>query len=229
LGRLRKRILVVDDDADTCAMIADILQEDEYTLHLCLNGEQARDALEQEPFDLVLADIKMPRMSGLDLLKYIRENALDTKVIIMTAYASLDTAIQALRGEAFDYLIKPFSLNELRRRVREALSGKPDGGVGLRYRDLSIDFDARRVWVGESQVELTRQEFGVLACLFEQLGCTVSWQVFLERVWGFQQPSQENIGTLRSCVRRLRQKIGDDARNPSYIVNKWGEGYRLGP
>jgi DNA-binding response OmpR family regulator len=209
-------------------MIVDILQEDGYAVHPCLDGEQARAALEREPFDLVLADIKMPRISGLDLLQYVRDTHLDTKVILMTAYASLDSAIQALRGEAFDYLIKPFSLNDLRGRVREAVYGQAHAGNSLRYRDLRIDLDTRRVWVGEREAELTRQEFGVLACLFEQQGSTVPWQVFLERVWGEKQPNRDNIGTLRSCVRRLRQKIGDDARNPSYIVNKWGEGYRLG-
>jgi DNA-binding response OmpR family regulator len=218
----------VDDDADTCALILDVLQEDGYTVQSCLNGEQARDALKQEPFDLVLADIKMPRLSGLELLKYIRDSGLETKVILMTAYASLDSAIEALRGEAFDYLIKPFLLDDLRRRVREALGGKASAASSLRYRDLSIDLVTRRVWVAEQEVELTRQEFGVLACLFEQQGSTVPWQVFLERIWGYQQPTRENIGMLRSCVRRLRQRIGDDARNPFYIVNKWGEGYRLG-
>jgi two-component system KDP operon response regulator KdpE len=228
LHRSSKRILVVDDDPDTCGLIVDILTDDDYSVFSYSSGTQAYNALEQELFDLVLADIKMPNVTGIDLLLHVRKKRLDTKVILMTAYASLDTAIQALRGEAFDYLIKPFSLNELRKRVREALREEKDTDPDLRYRDLHINLVARRVWVGEREIDVTRQEFGVLACLFEWQGCTVPWEELLRRVWGYREPSKDNIGTLRSCIRRLRQKLGDNARSPRYIVNKWGEGYRLG-
>lgn len=226
MSGLAKRILVVDDDPDTCALLVDALEEDGYSLHTCSSGTEARDALEHERFDLVLADIKLPYISGIDLLLYAREINLDTKVILITAYASLETAIQALRGEAYDYLIKPFSLSDLRQRVRDALA---QGETKARcYADLCIDLRARRVWVDEREVELTRQEFDVLACLFEQQGGTVSWQELLRRVWQVRHPETENLGTLRSCIRRLRQKIGDDARSPRYIITRWGEGYRLG-
>lgn len=227
MAQSSKRILVVDDDPDTCALIVDVLTEDGYTVCSCLSGERALEALRQERFDLVLADIKMPRVSGFDLLGRIRDTGRDTKVIMMTAYASTESVIQALRNEASDYFVKPFSLADLRSRVHEALPEEPGEG-GLCYLDLRIVLDARRVWVGEREVELTRQEFDLLAYLFERLGCTVTWQELLERVWGIYEPKKENVGTLRSCIRRLRQKLGDDARNPRYIFNRWGEGYRLG-
>ena len=223
---LSRRVLVVDDDPDTCALLVDILEQDGHSLRLCLSGEEARDALEHERFDLILADIKMPRITGIDLLNYVREMGLDTKVILITAYASLDTAIQALRGDASDYLIKPFSLTDLRQRVHEAL--EESRGKTLCYLDLCIDLNARRAWLREDEVELTRQEFELLACLFEQRGCTVTWQELLQRVWDFRQPDKADLNTLRSCIRRLRQKLGDDARSPRYILNRWGEGYRLG-
>jgi DNA-binding response OmpR family regulator len=228
LARSARRILVVDDDADTCALIGDILRDDGFVLWSCLSGEQALDILQHEWVDLILADIKMPRITGIDLLQHVRQRELQTRVILMTAYASLDTAIQALRGEAFDYLIKPFSLRELRQRVHEALSD--EGGIqrDLHYRDLHIALRARRVWVGENEVELTRQEFDVLALLFNQLGHTVAWQELLQQVWRDDQPNKDNIGTLRSCIRRLRKKLGDDARHPRYIINRWGVGYQLG-
>jgi DNA-binding response OmpR family regulator len=228
LVRSCRRILVVDDDPDTCALIVDALKEEGYTISPYLNGERAREALERERFDLILADIKMPRVTGLDLLHYVRQMGLDTKFILMTAYASLETAIQALRGEAFDYLTKPFPLSELRQRVHEALPDSEQPGQGLVYDDLRIDLNTRRVWHCQDEVELTRQEFDVLACLFQEQGCTVGWRELLQRVWGYTDPSKENIGTLRSCIRRLRLKLGDDGRHPRYIVNKWGEGYRLG-
>lgn len=222
------RILVVDDDLDTCALVVDILSDEGYLIRSCMGGEQALDLLEQEPFDLVLADIQMPRISGVDLLQQIREVSSDTKVILMTAYASLDTAIQAVRHDASDYLVKPFTLRELRGRVRDVLSVQGPAARVYEYRDLTINLDARRAWTGDHEVELTRQEFDVLALLFQRKGCTVSWQELLRRVWGEEDPQKEDVGILRSCIRRLRQKLGDNARVPKYIYNRWGEGYRLG-
>lgn len=222
------RILVVDDDLDTCALVVDILSGEGYLISSCMGGEQALDLLEEERFDLVLADIQMPRISGVDLLQHVREVSRDTKVILMTAYASLDTAIQAVRHDASDYLVKPFTLSELRGRVRNALSVQGSTDRVYQHRDLTINLDARRAWVGDHEVELTRQEFDVLALLFQRKGCTVSWQELLRRVWGEEDPQKENVGILRSCIRRLRQKLGDNARVPKYIYNRWGEGYRLG-
>lgn len=226
--RSSKRILVVDDEPDTCALLTDVLTSDGYSVTSYLSGRKACSALEQEQFDLVLADIKMPNVTGIDLLLHVRKKRIKTRVILITAYASLETAVQALRGEALDYLIKPFILHELRQRVAEALSNDKDMDRELSYLDLHINLHARRVWVGEREVMLTRQEFDVLACLFEWQGCTVSWEELLQRVWGYSEPDRDNMGALRSCIRRLRQKLGDDARSPRYIVNKWGEGYRLG-
>jgi len=223
-----KRILIVDDDADTCALVQDALSEQGYEIHSCFGGEEARNLLEPDRFDLILADIKMPRVSGIDLLQHVRQQCHGTHVILMTAYASLDTAIQALRGDAADYLIKPFSLEELRHRVREALRDDIDPDGVFQYRDLRIAANARRVWVGEREIALTKQEFDVLACLAERPKCTIVWQELMQRVWGYSEPSRHDVGKLRSCIRRLRQKLGDNARDPRYIVNCWGEGYRLG-
>ena len=223
-----KWILVVDDDADTCTMIHEVLSDEGYTVQWCLSGEEAGDLLAQDRFDLVLADIKMPRISGIELLQQVRERCLDVRVILMTAYASLDTAIQALRGDADDYLVKPFSLQELRQRVEQALLDEQDAEGVFRYRDLRVDTNARRVWLGGHEVALTRQEFDVLACLAERPRCTVSWQQLMKRVWGYSEPTKADVGTLRPCIRRLRLKLGDNAREPRYIINRWGEGYRLG-
>lgn len=225
------RILVVEDDADTCALIVDILEEDGYDVHPCSCGEEALKALKQEQFDLVLSDIKMPRITGIDLLLHVRRMGLDTEVMLMTAYASLQTAVQALRGEAFDYLIKPFSLNELRGRVRQALqtqSSAPRRRAVMHYQDLSIDQNARRVWRGEREVKLTRLEFDVLAYLCAHQGCAISRQKLLQEVWERNALTDRSVATLRSCIRRLRRKIEDDAGDPRYLFNVWGVGYQLG-
>ena len=223
-------ILVVDDDADNCALIVDILQDDGYQVQACLSGDSAIEALKRQPFRLVLSDIKMPRVTGIDLLLYVRRMELDTEVILMTAYASLQTAIQAVRGEAFDYLVKPFSLNDLRRRVREALDRHPGEqrttGV-IHEGELTVDLNSRRVWLAEEEILLTRREFDVLAYLLIEKGRVVPWEELIEKLWD-DEPDERTASTLRSCIRRLRHKLKDDADNPRYIKNIWGVGYSIG-
>jgi two-component system, OmpR family, response regulator VanR len=230
LEAFAKQILVVDDDPDTCALIADILQDDGYYVQPCLSGERALEALERRQFDLVLTDIKMPRITGIDLLLHIRRMELDTEVILMTAYASLKTAVQALRGEAFDYLVKPFSLTDLRQRVREALDREPGAkhasGI-VHEKDMTVDLNALRVWIGDTEVELTRQEFKVLGYLMIERGRIVPWEELVDKIWG-DEPDERTASTLRSCIRRLRQKLNDDAQNARYIKNVWGVGYQIG-
>lgn len=223
-----KRILVVDDDADTCTLITDILEDEGYRVHPCLSGERALELLKQEPYDLVLSDIRMPRVTGIDLLLQVRRMKLPTDVILITAYASLETAIQAVRGEAFDYLTKPFALSELRETVRRALTLGHDrthcNGV-MQYLELAVDVKGRRVWMRDKQVGLTRLEFNVLSYLIQRLGVPVSTQELLQNVWG---DGNRSVDTVRTCVRRLREKLGDDGRDPQYIKNVWGVGYQLG-
>jgi DNA-binding response OmpR family regulator len=231
LERTSKRILVVDDDVDTRALMVDILEEDGYYVHACPSAEEAVSVLRREKFDLILSDIKMPRMSGIDLLLHVRRMNLDTEVILITAFASVKTAVQALRGEAFDYLMKPFSLSEFRQRVGDALrlqdAGHPWRDV-MHYEDLSIDYTARRVWVGEREVRLTRLEFNVLAYLFEHRGCAISQEDLLQNVWEIQNPNERSPASVKSCISRLRKKLHDDAQAPCYIRNVWGVGYQLG-
>jgi DNA-binding response OmpR family regulator len=229
--RYRFRILVVDDDADIRMLILDILEGEDYEVYPFATGEQALHALQRQRFDVILADIKMPRVSGLDLLDYVHDRKLDTRVILITAYASVRTAIKAVRGDAFDYLTKPFSLDELRQRVREAVQDRQPArrrsGTAT-YRDLSIELSTRHVRKGEQEIRLTRLEFNLLAYLFEYLGCPVPVEELLREVWGCQEPDERTTATVKSCVSRLRKKIGDDARDPQYIRNVWGIGYQLG-
>ena len=231
MARATARVLVVDDDNDTCSLIADILIEDGYEVEAFTVAEQALEAIEADCFDLILADIKMPRISGVDLLREVRKRDLSTQVVLMTAYASVDTAVAALRGEAFDYLIKPFPLSEFRQRVQAAVdaqSSRQRRHIVEHYQDLSIDHNARRVWVKEREVRLTKKEFEVLAQLFDNLGCAVPLEELLVKVWASDQIEERNMATVRTCVRRLRRKIGDDARQPKYIGSVWGVGYQLG-
>jgi two-component system response regulator VanR len=148
--------------------------------------------------------------------------------MLMTAYASLQTAIDALRGEAFDYLIKPFSLRDLRQRVRQALDKVPSEPRGVHQIDgLTVDLNTRRVYVNEREVHLTRSEFDVLAYLVGKRGHVVPWQELFKKVWD-REIDEGSSNAVRGLIRRLRQKLGDDAQNPIYIKTVWGVGYQLG-
>ena len=224
------RVLVVDDDQDTTKLIEGALAAEGHEIWTCSSGEEALELLDREDFDVILTDIKMPGVMGVDLLLHVRRLGLETEVILMTAYASVQTAVQALRGEAFDYLTKPFSLKELRQTVRQALRSRPSMSkqrAVVHLKDLSIDHKARRVWINHREKRLTRLEFDVLAYLFDNRGDVVSRQELLERVWGCSAPDERSDDTVKSCISRLRRKLEDDALNPQYIENVWGVGYIL--
>jgi DNA-binding response OmpR family regulator len=225
------RVLVVDDDEDIRLLIEDVLGAEGYEVHHSVSGEQALRILDREAFEVILSDIKMPGITGIDLLLHVRRKYLPTEVILMTAYASLETAIQALRGEAFDYLTKPFSLKELRQVVRQAMrtraSTRRQRAV-MHYKELTIDQKARRVWIGDREVKLTRLEFDILAYLFENNGMVVSRQELLREVWNCIDPEERSDDTVKSCISRLRKRLGDDAQDPRYVLNVWGVGYQLG-
>jgi two-component system response regulator VanR len=225
-----RQILIVDDDPDTCALITDVLQDEGYVVQPCLSGETALESLGRRRYDLILSDIRMPRITGIDLLLHVRRKQLGTEVILMTAYASLETAVQALQGEAFDYLIKPFSLPELRRRVREALERVPSeessSGV-VCLDDLTVDLNARRVYCGDREIELTRREYEILAYLVVKRACVVTSKDLIKKLWD-DEVNKRTSSTLRSCVRRLRDKLGDEAKDPRYIKTVWGIGYQMG-
>ncbi len=173
----------------------------------------------------------MAGMSGMDLLARIRAIPLDIGIIVVTGYGSKETAIEALRNRALDYLEKPFGLEQIRTAVRRALQAQlpHERWRGVRsYADLTIDVGAHRTLVSGSEVELTRIEFNLLAYLFGRLGCPVPVQELLEQVWKGQRTGARGAATVKSCVFRLRRKLGDDAARPRYIRNVWGVGYQLG-
>jgi DNA-binding response OmpR family regulator len=227
LAQFPKRILVVDDEPKTRTLIWDILSEEGYDIGLCASGEEALERLAREQFDLILADIKMPGMSGLELLSHVRALAPEARVVMITAYASMDTAIVAVRERAFDYLVKPFDLDEFRRTVHRALDSVGPPTV-MQYKDLTIDLQTRWAWVGERRIRLTRLEFNTLAYLFEHKGATVSSEDLLREAWESDDPGARDAATVKTCISRLRKKLGDNAEDPIYIFNMWGVGYRLG-
>lgn len=224
-----RRILVVDDDRGTRQLLVEFLEREGYDAVPCASGAEALAILGRERFDLLLADIRMAGMSGMDLLAKIRAVPLDIGIILVTGFGSKETAIAALRGRVLDYLEKPFALEQLREAVRKALPDRlpRERWRGTRsYDGLTLDMDAHRTFIHGTEVELTRIEFGLLAYLFGRLGCPVSIQELLEQVW--DDKGTRGTDSVKSCVSRLRKKIGDEGAGPRYIRNVRGVGYQLG-
>ena len=225
--RLCSRVLVVDDESDTRALIDEVLTDEGYEVDQCANGEEALRVMGERKFDLILADIKMPGMSGMELLVQARAMAPDTQVVIMTAYASPASVRQAWHDQAFDYLFKPFGLDELRACVDAAVHKKSQLEP-LVFQDLRVDQEAHQVWVGNKEVKLSPLEYDTLVFLFLNRGCAVSRRDLLREVWKHPNPDKCKTDTVKACIARIRNKLGDSAQTPRYILNEWGVGYRLG-
>lgn len=231
MGLAPKRVLVVDDVADTRELITALLTGDGMEVQSCADGAQALSLISTRLFDLILADIRMPGLQGTDLLQAIRDLGLETPVILMTAYPTFETAVAALRGRAVDYLSKPLTIEELRRCISNAFALSGTGRhlrTILEYRDLLLDERDHKAWKADQELALTPLEFSVLAYLMKHPGRPITIDELLQCVWRINDPEGRNPITVKTCIFRLREKIEDNPRDPKYIRNVWGIGYQLG-
>ena len=223
-------ILVVDDDPMTLRNVRDVLSRSGYTPLVTGDPEEALRLFESERPLLVLLDLLLPGSDGIDLMDSmlrIRE----VPVIFLSAYGREEIVVRALDSGAVDYVVKPFSPTELAARVRRALRrppapspDEPDGPFVLD--DLTLDYASRSVSVAGRQVSLTPTEYSLLYELSVNAGLVLTFEHLLERVWGAGHSGDR--GNLRTYVRRLRQKLGENADNPSYIFPEPRVGYRMG-
>ena len=222
-------VLVVDDDVYMLRMMQRILELEDYQVLTVSNGEAAVSVFDGESPDLVLLDIGLPDIDGYTVCQRIRE-FLQVPIIMVTAKNSPEEKIQGLDAGADDYVTKPFSSKELVARVKAVLrrtklwDDRPEE-VAFRSNSLMVDFSAHRVTVSGQEVDLTATEYRLLSYLAHNANRVVTPDQILEKVW-----SEEYIGEmhlLQVNIARLRQKLGDDARNPSYVVTKSGIGYMM--
>lgn len=218
------RILVVDDDQDTRTLIAECLEFD-YDVVTALAPEQALALCQQQRFHLALVDVRMPRICGLELAPRLSELAPWMGILVITAYAAVPDAIRAVRDlGALDYVQKPFSPAELRQRIREAL-GRLHRVQRLQLGDLTLHVQDRLVERDSESLPLTPQEFEMLVAIVRNQGRLVGYDELLREVWR-SEPRVYDRELLRSAMKRLRCKLGDDAAEPRYIETVRGMGYR---
>jgi len=222
------RILIVEDDALLVRFLRATLAASGYTVDVAPDGVAAMEALTSRPTDLVLLDLGLPQIDGVDILRQLRTWT-DVPVLVLSARDQQQEKVQALDLGADDYLTKPFGVPELLARVRAALrrAARTTGGDGPRVPagNLVIDLPAQRVERAGAVVHLTPTEWRVLRELVLARPRTVPHRLLLERVWGPAYGDEAHY--VRVVVRRLRQKLEPDPETPRHLLSEVGLGYRF--
>jgi DNA-binding response OmpR family regulator len=225
------RILLVDDEQSIQTLLSYPLRKDGYEVVQAADGREALSRFTEAPFDLVVLDVMMPRLDGLEVCRRLRARS-SVPIIMLTAKADEIDKVVGLELGADDYITKPFSLREFRSRVNAALRragmsphDPEDGDAPLVVRDLRVDFAKRSVRVRGGDVPTTFVEFEILAALATTPGRVWTREMLLTRVWG--DSAYRDQRTIDVHIRHLREKLERDAKDPEYLFTVRGVGYRF--
>jgi DNA-binding response OmpR family regulator len=224
---MSRPILVVDDEAKIARLVRDYLEQAGYPVTLAFDGREALAAFRHEKPRLVILDLMLPEVDGLDVARIIRKES-DTPIIMLTARVEEADKLIGLELGADDYVTKPFSPRELVARVRAVLrrtEGHERAAPLLSVDDLAIDPERRTVTVAGRAVELTPTEFDLLTVLARHPGRVFSRMELLERVQGYAYEGYER--TVDAHIKNIRQKIEEHPRKPRYILTIYGLGYKF--
>ena len=216
-------ILVVDDDPKTLRYVRDALAGSEYAPLVTGDPQELPGLIRTERPRLVLLDLMLPGTDGIELMERVPELA-DLPVIFISGYGRDETIARALEAGAADYIVKPFSPTELTARIRAALRRRAEPEPYL-LSGLAIHYEQRRVSVAGRAVQLTATEYELLRVLSLNAGRVSTYDALLRQVWGGRHYNDTEL--VRTFVKKLRRKLGDDAASPAYIVNERGVGYRM--
>ena len=224
---MNARILVVDDDAALAEMVGIVLEAEGFTPVFCADGAQALAIFTEESPDLVLLDLMLPGVDGIEVCGQIRETS-GTPIIMLTAKGDATDVVAGLEAGADDYMVKPFNPQELIARIKTRLrsSSSPSASKTLRIGDLSIDVDGHEVTRGSERISLTPLEFDLLVALASKPQQVFTREMLLEQVWGYQYKADTRLVNVH--VQRLRSKVEFDADNPTIVTTVRGIGYRAG-
>jgi DNA-binding response OmpR family regulator len=223
------RVLVVDDEPMVREVVTRYLERDGYVVDAVGDGAAALELAGRTAFDLVVLDLMLPALGGLDVLGQLRRRG-DTPVIVLTARGDEGDRVLGLELGADDYVVKPFSPRELSARVRSVLrrASAPPAAAPLRFDELEIDPATREVRLGGRVVDLTRREFDLLAFLAAAPRQVFTRAQLLAQVWD-SSPDWQDPATVTVHVGHLRQKLEPDPSRPRWLVTVRGVGYRFEP
>lgn len=220
------RILVVEDETSLCETIAKGLRLDGYEVDLCFDGDEAWNMILSESYDLIILDLNLPGMDGMEILKNIRNEDIETNILILSARSTLQDKIDGLDGGANDYLCKPFHFEELEARVRSLTRRRViQNNIVLKCGELSLDTKARTAFAKGCELSLTRKELGVLEYLMLHQERLVSQEELIQHVWDQSVDSFSN--SIRAHISALRKKL-KSALGYDPITNRIGQGYLIG-
>jgi DNA-binding response OmpR family regulator len=223
------RILLVDDEHSLQTLLSYPLRKDGYHVTSALDGREALERFTESRFDLVILDLMLPKLDGVEVCRQLRRHS-QVPIIMLTAKGSETDKVAGLEVGADDYITKPFSMREFRSRVKAALrrsrmAGEPPEDEPIEHGELTIDPARRLVVVRGDEVAVTYVEFEILTALGRSPGRVLSRETLLEHVWGgsdYRDPR-----TVDVHIRHLREKIEDDPKLPEYLLTVRGVGYRF--
>ena len=220
-------ILIVEDEQKLSRILQLELEYENYLTSIADNGEDALRMIEDDDWDLVLLDIMLPGLSGMEVLRKIRRNDIHTPIILLTARDEVYDKVSGLDLGANDYITKPFQIEELLARVRAHLRDKKQStkdAKQLTLGNLSVDLNSREVNRADKNIHLTPREFDLLVCLLENKNIVLTRDQLLDKVWGFEYFGDTNIVDV--YIRYLRQKV-DYEFETAYIQTIRGVGYTM--
>ncbi|MBC7591446.1 MAG: response regulator transcription factor [Salinibacterium sp.] len=223
---MNARILVVDDDTALAEMIGIVLRTEGFEPFFCEDGAAAVDAFHSAKPDLVLLDLMLPGMNGIEVCARIREES-GVPIIMLTAKSDTADVVKGLESGADDYVVKPFNPKELVARVRTRLRPTPESAGGsLQVGDLILDVAGHEVRRGDDKINLTPLEFELLLALALKPQQVFTREMLLEQVWGYHYKADTRLVNVH--VQRLRAKVEEDPDNPRIVMTVRGVGYRAG-
>lgn len=223
---MAKKILLVDDEPLIVKGLKFALEQDGYEIDSAEDGESAIEKTGKNQYDLILLDVMLPKLSGIEVCQTIRETS-DIPIIMLTAKGEDMDKILGLEYGADDYMTKPFNILEVKARIKSILrragGGRENTKIEISSGALNINIASRTVEEDGKSINLTVKEFDLLQLFMNNPGKVYSREELLETIWGF-----DYLGDFRTVdvhIRRLREKIEPDPANPQYIMTKWGVGY----
>ena len=224
---MAKKVLVVDDEKLIVKGIRFSLEQDSMEVDTAYDGETALELAKRSQYDVILLDVMLPEMSGIEVCQNIREFS-DVPIIMLTAKNDDMDKILGLEYGADDYITKPFNILELKARIRAILRRNKkhepeDNSKKIQVSNMKLDIESRRVFIDEEEVSLTAKEFDLLELLIQNPNKVYSRDDLLNLVWGYDYPGDER--TVDVHIRRLREKVEKNPSDPKFIHTKWGVGY----